>query len=83
MKLKTLKDLNGVDKDGCFMSAKENPDYYMKEELKAEAVKWVKVIDKRMAKCDCKLGDCRICKHDLILRKWIKHFFNITEEDLK
>ena len=73
MKLKTLKD---IDEELA-------PFEVTRKSLKAEAVKWVKTIDKRMAKCDCKLGDCRSCTHDLILRKWIKHFFNITEEDLK
>ena len=45
--------------------------------VKAEAVKWVKTRE-----CDYhKLGErCYICEN---LDKWIKHFFNLTEEDLK
>ena len=66
--LKTLKDFGGwVDK--THIVANPNPKYHnevvKKEELKAEAIKWVK------------FGGC---EHQI---KWIKHFFNLTKEDLK
>ena len=57
MKLKTLKDLElGIGEH---------------EEIRAEAVKWVK-------------SDFVIQKYVKIYtaKDWIKHFFNITEEDL-
>jgi len=61
MKLKTLKDFKNT----------EYSDYYCEqmvseEELKAEAIKWVKS-DEYFENPD----------------SWIKHFFNITEDDLK
>lgn len=43
-----------------------------KQELKTEAIKWVKDNKK------CSDKNC-----NWILNEWIKHFFNITEEDLE
>ena len=71
MKLKTLKDLT---------------EYYLglktlvvaKDELKQEAIKWVKDIRTRHhgAQIPELLGENTVSK-------WIINFFNITEEDLK
>ena len=78
MKLKTLKDF--TDKE-CYCWF---PSFYLDLEdkckkkraipedlLKAEAVKWVKHFESDNE------------KGDLTCLAWIKHFFNITEEDLK
>jgi len=55
--LKTLKDLDDWgDEENTLVSVFQ---------LKAEAIKWVKVFN------------------NLHTRDWIKHFFNITEEDLR
>lgn len=58
IELKTLKDLNPIS--GIIGI----------NELKAEAVKWVKINKGR-------LGDL------WDVTEWIKYFFNLTEEDLK
>jgi hypothetical protein len=81
-KLKTLKDFeefHNYDFDFKMIN---------KEELKSEAVKWVKSIMKecseRYLKSDgivCEFGD--ICINCEVKINWIKHFFNLTEEDLK
>ena len=75
MKLKTLKDLKGYylgfekTKD---IGGKENTLGIAKEELKQEAIKWVMEM-KEDYRDDINIG----------ITNWIKHFFNITEEDLK
>ncbi len=69
MKLKTLKD---IEPDVCqdeYECGFEN----CKNEIKEEAIKWVKS-DK--SNYYSKQG-----KEETI--RWIKHFFNITEDDLK
>lgn len=67
--LKTLNDLKGL------LIYKDDPtNWISKEELKAEAVKWVKSF-----KVAGKGGNWKTDN----LRKWIKHFFNLTEDDLK
>lgn len=77
--LKTLKDFetygylgNGIDKD----------------DLKQEAIKWIKELENEIKKDDSRLPlwkfsgyDAEGYHSDLII-KWIKHFFNITEEEL-
>jgi len=65
--LKSLKDL-------IFDSINVNKDYQTgiirEDEIKAEAVKWVKF----------KEDDVSMREE---VKDWIKHFFNITEDDLK
>jgi len=78
MKLKTLKDLEWSD-EGMIAEW----------ELKAEVIKWVKVLLNDTKEVDggypgftgFMLSDSKT-KHKQAIR-WIKHFFNITEEDLK
>lgn len=74
MKLKTLKDLmKGKDSDGGL-------GVYLARDIKAEAIKWAKNVrlpsinpEKLLMIQDPESG---------LLVPWIKHFFNITEEDL-
>jgi hypothetical protein len=70
--LKTLKEMNG-----------ETDEYVVnREELRAEAIKWIKEIDG-----DCDNGGFDFdyeANADLTpVRSWIKHFFNINEEEIK
>ena len=65
--LKTLKDFQEFGSNGL-----KKLHYIECEKLRAEAVKWVKDKNK------CSDTDCRF-----ILNEWIKHFFNLTEEDLE
>ena len=64
--------------------------YVWAEHLRAEAVKWIKEIDnfkkssedlmwEEMTGKTIEYSKDSICS----LRNWIKHFFNLTEEDLK
>lgn len=61
--LKDLKDFEKIDLDGEDYEA----GYVKVEDLKQEAIKWVKSKKQYWPSTD----------------NWIKHFFNITEEDLK
>ena len=70
MKLKTLKDL----KSKLMMYGNEEAICY---ELKAEAVKWVKDDIEGYPDIYSNLDDLNAIK------RWIKHFFNLTEEEIK
>jgi hypothetical protein len=97
--LKTLKEIGTESK---------YHKYYKESELKAEAIKWVKELEKinekrRQEFCitchkERNLDEAFTCwkqKHFLATTDWeessdfssmvgiIKHFFNLTEEDLK
>ena len=60
--LKTLKDI-----------LKYTDDNFIEQDLKAEAIKWIK---------KGYYDDLGIIWNSEI-DKWIKHFFNLTEEDLQ
>jgi len=68
MKLKTLKDLEKNDR------LNPNWEWISKFELRAEMIKWVKDLSKT--------SHIKGYENDEVIR-WIKHFFDITEEDLK
>ena len=83
MKLKTLNDL--IVKD--LFSEKDN--IVRINELKQEAIKWVKDIDEELEEHKEYQGTItegwRVNKVQGLIAtgEWIKNFFNITEEDLK
>jgi len=70
--LKTLKDFYNVDWDGEAGKNAYYENWIRIKDLKAEAIKWVKAHGSEES------GFASICN----LGGW-KHFFNITEEDLK
>ncbi|KKN27756.1 hypothetical protein LCGC14_0861060 [marine sediment metagenome] len=82
MKLKTLKDLI-YEGEGDELTSQ-----FIKE-LKQEAIKWVKDIDLQLKEFEHMQG--QVVKNEFVdkvqgliaTREWIKHFFNIIEEDLK
>ena len=78
--LKTLKDLTPV-KTGKYELLKLNcgKDFVPIDELKAEAVKWVKNLDERI-KQDDEIKHNSECWR--IVKLWFVEFFNLTEEDL-
>lgn len=83
VKLQTLKDLkNFEDDNGDYVNWDDDlRGYDLKEfidDLRQEAIKWMKL-------SDYDLYELGFGKDDTSddLRNWIKHFFNITEEDLK
>ena len=74
--LKTLKDIQIIGPDGVEDSE------YVKRLLRAEAVKWIKLKDE-MIKAKKGIEDINQIETELIFAiPWIKHFFNLTEEDL-
>ena len=85
-KLKTLKDFEEYKMPEI--------DKQIIKALKAEAVKWVKDLDNEDCP-ECKkmggrtYGYCEDCKtaHVVLnvedIKEWIKHFFNLTKDDLK
>lgn len=90
-KLKTLNDL-GVC--GCCEVEDQQEYGCMKPELREEAIKWLKEL-KRVGElhskdnfCKEKVGELELCLYDYEedeftpVKKFIKHFFEITEEDL-
>ena len=73
--IKTLKDFGDITTEGIC--------YYTYEELKAEAVKHYKSL---LLEIDNPKEDCPEVTWNYsiaFIRNWIKHFFNLTEEDLK
>ncbi len=68
MKLKTLND---IKEDSPLLNWAEELVSNHKKKIKAEAIKWVK----EHIEMDF--------DHLVFVNDWIKHFFNITEEDLK
>ena len=71
MKLKTLKDFGYHS--GCRAG---NEKYLSKEILKQEAIKHIKDIALRKTTFEGVIHNQRVSA-------WIKHFFNLTNEDLK
>ena len=63
------------DQEGDMVECVESPDTWLpRDELRQEAIKQIK---NHIGTIDCvKINLCVRCE-------WIKHFFNITEEDLK
>ena len=76
MKLKTLKKLMfplpKLKEKRDFDEGEEDLLLINYDELKAEAIKWIKLMDRYKT---------HYYSHP-DARKWIKHFFNLTEEDL-
>jgi hypothetical protein len=67
--LKTLKDINFLV-PGNFTERKLG-NKYIKDELKQEAINWLKSYSPFLNDCNGAVDE------------WIKHFFNISDEDLK
>jgi len=66
--LKTLKDLNpAVDINGV-----EDISCIFVNELRQEAIKWAQYFKEHSKKDG----------YELYAEDWVKHFFNLTEEDL-
>ena len=86
--LKTLKDLEKQD-----WSTHEEDVGLVRGvfwELRKEAIKWVKHLSLEIEKHSHKKFDinyhyneCPGCRNKFVQIKWIVHFFNITEEELK
>ena len=79
MKLKTSKDLI-IPQHISYVSRNVWKDVVFPEDLKKEAIKWVKEL-KYAKKIYFPELDITEDLHNLVA--WIKYFFNITEKDLK
>jgi hypothetical protein len=90
-KLKTLKELRCI----CFfclddeLREEEYPKQIDVEELRKEAIKWIKELEKSIAIGKMLEGQAGegafsdIESKEKAQIEWIKHFFNITDEELK
>lgn len=75
--LKTLKD---IDKELDSWYDRSTADFVLIK-LKEEAIKWIKDLeDNYYVDYDCPRCDEQT---QYIVADWIKHFFNITDKDLK
>jgi len=72
--LKTLKDFEFIY-GACGESGSTTTGMTGIDEVKQEAIKWIKALN------NCSGFDGSY--DNIAIKKWIKHFFNITEEDLK
>ena len=80
MKLKTLKDLEKVIVGWTYLDGTEVPQAL--EIIKTEAIKWVKKWELELKECYEKHFPLA-AQHLLSKIDVFKHFFNITEEELK
>ena len=78
VELKTLKNMSFRD-DGS-LTEKDPAKMYLKD----EAIKWIKTFDreKGFLKGDVKEGIVFHPYEQKVIEKWIKHFFDISEEDI-
>ncbi len=70
-----------------FVSGDNKESWIRTDELKQEAIKWIKLLNEHQGKVKCDDGhefEWEGSVQDIyVLKTWIKHFFNITEDDLK
>lgn len=88
MTLKTLKDIESDPiVDGYDFQIKQIPY----DKLKAEAIKWIKILNSEIVQFNksASFGDVviKVNYEQIMIRQYkiefIKHFFNISEEDLQ
>lgn len=85
-----LKILEDIGVCGCCEVEDQQEYGCMKPEIKSEAIKWIKELNEFPYKYNDSFGKTRdvfIIENEygvdpLGLINWIKHFFNITEEEL-
>jgi hypothetical protein len=97
MSLRTLKDLIEENKDGhdfadvCWVACEygdcskmgENCKVIHVSDLRQSAIEWIKAIENNEVEPFFVKDGNKIVVEPLILTFWIKHFFGISEEDLK
>lgn len=93
MKLKTLKDLDEMSGISIQeFNSLENPEIIVEMfiiTLREEAIKWIKEFSEKIRlhshgdNSDPLYLNCMLCRNMFVNINWIKHFFNIKEEDLK
>jgi hypothetical protein len=76
VELKTLKDI--VAKE----TVKGTFDLVWTQDLRAEAIKWIKHYEEKIDNQIADLNNYEQSEHEAVIA-FIKHFFSITEADLK
>ena len=77
--LKTLKDIKSVGTVGGIAN------YYI--DIRQEAIRWIKYFGEKIRahshndKSDPQYLKCISCRNMFVQIQWIKHFFNIKEEE--
>ena len=83
-KLKTFKDFKRKQYSEGEDKKRNEIKFFDERELRKEAIKWVKEMEKQQEKFKKVMG---MGEKEKLLEShivtWIKHFFNLTEEDLK
>ena len=81
--MKTLKDRETQWMNSNIDQSKKDILLQFNHELKAEAIKWVKELRKQwLNHAVAKINGIE-WPYSKVLEDWIKHQYNITEEDLK
>ena len=83
--LETLKDIiaNKRTNNEEAISFLNNNIIFKQQDLKREAIKWIKELNFRAGYVQVEEVIKNFPKNSLLdVRAWIKHFFNISEEDL-
>lgn len=75
MKLETLKDVRWIQKN-----VDDTVIAIDIQDLREKAIKWIKAFREGKITNSSKM---RLRNTELVIVDWIKHFFNITEGDLK
>lgn len=89
--LKTLKDMKNIESFECeTCNTKHNFIYFKSDNsLRKEAIKWIKELERINKQYNSRGENVIVLSlYDKINGnkskiEWIKHFFNLTEEDLK
>ena len=89
--LRTLKDFIDDIKTHNVSDEWKRQRYLTLKMLRREAIKWIKEFEKQIKEHPHKesinplelLKNCINCRNKYVQSGWIKHFFNITDEDLK
>lgn len=83
--LKTLQDLRAGDIKRRYNNDKIS-DMIPEDKLREEAIGWVKVLNDYKPNTNpnlpTSLSDETVAAYNMAIKQWIKHFFNISEEDL-
>ena len=78
----TKKQSEVINEQCHFVLAGLTKDMVFKESLKQAAIEWIKHLEENQ-KEPVQTEDIFIAMKNTDIIKWIKHFFNLSEEDLK
>ena len=70
--LKTLKDIPSSPNEDDYT---DHSSYYRDISLRQEAIKWIKLLGTTT--------ENEVTEENVAISDWIKHFFNITDKEIK